>query len=93
MVKALRDSQDREALWWDVDEFLVGRKRYIETARNRACRTFGVVMDGKWYERGSMGWWGCVSDEKDEETWSVEFNSLVDNLPGDTVLTVVDCHI
>lgn len=40
-----------------------------------------------------MGWWGCVTDEKDEASWTREFAKLIDGLPGDACLSVVDCHI
>lgn len=75
------------------DDFLISRERYIENARNRAGSTFAVLMNGKWYERGEMGWWGCVGKEKDEETWVSMFSKLMDSLPDDTQLTLVDCHI
>jgi hypothetical protein len=45
------------------------------------------------YERGTMGWWGNVHNEKNEETWVSMFSKLIDDLPDDTLLTVVDCHI
>jgi hypothetical protein len=77
----------------DADQFLVSRERYVTSARNRAGTTFAVVKDGKWYERGKMGWWAYVSDEKDEETWVSMFAKLIDELPENTQLTVVDCHI
>jgi hypothetical protein len=54
---------------------------------------FAVLMDGKWYERGEMGWWGAVSDEKDKDAWKQEFQKLLGGLLGTTWLTVVDCHI
>lgn len=75
------------------DEFLVTREKYIQAARESAFVTFAVVKDGKWYERGSMGWWACVSNEKDAGTWTSMFSKLIDELPDDTQLTVVDCHI
>jgi hypothetical protein len=25
--------------------------------------TFAVVKDGRWYERGEMGWWDAVADK------------------------------
>lgn len=58
-----------------------------------ALTSFAVLKDGKWYERGSMGWWGIVSDEKDEETWEREFSTMLAGLPDDTCITIVDCHI
>lgn len=90
-VKAL--NANRETIWFETDHFDCTREQYIERARNRALRTFAVVKGGQWYERGSMGWWGCVSDEKDDETWGRQFNELLDSLPDNTLLTVVDCHI
>ena len=50
-------------------------------------------MDGQWYERGQMGWWGIVKNEKDADTWGKEFNLLIDSLPDDTLLSAYDCHI
>jgi len=40
-----------------------------------------------------MGWFGCVSGEKDRDGWDRDFNAMLDALPDDTWLTVVDCHI
>lgn len=54
---------------------------------------FALVKDGQWYERGTMGWFACVSDEKAADQWDAEVAALLDNLPADAWLTVVDCHI
>lgn len=55
--------------------------------------TFAVLMDGKWTERGDMGWWGVVSDEKDERAWAREYEALLRRLRPDQFIAVVDCHI
>ena len=55
--------------------------------------SFALVIDGKWYEKGKMGWWGLVSDKKEENEWEEEFRKLIDNLPNETLITIVDCHI
>lgn len=83
----------REARIWEVDEFAVTREEYTRAARLAAGQTFAVVKDGQWYERGEMGWFGCVRDEKDESRWREEFAGLIDGLPDDTLLSVYDCHI
>ena len=44
-----------------------GDTKEIYIDRYSKFSTFAVVINGKWYERGSMGWWGIVSDEKDEK--------------------------
>jgi hypothetical protein len=92
-VLALRNSKDRDAIWWEVDEFMVPRERFVRHWRNRALSTFAVVKDGVWYEKGRMGWWGMVANEKEQEVWDQQVAELIDGLPDNTLLTVVDCHI
>lgn len=69
------------------------QKAYADKAAREAFSTFAVLKDGEWYERGSMGWFGMASNEKDSDQWQREFNKLIDGLPDDTLLTMVDCHI
>lgn len=54
-----------------------------------------VTEEGDWIERGNMGWWGCVSNEKDLDIWETEFKNYIKSLdPEDNLLvTVVDFHI
>ena len=54
---------------------------------------FAVLKGGEWHEKGAMGWWGMVADKKEGEDWNVEFKRLLEGLPDDTPLTLVDCHI
>lgn len=92
-IKALKEG-DRDAFGWSLDDTLAGsRDAYVQAARNRACATFAVLHKGEWTERGRMGWWACVSDEMDEDKWYQMFNDMLDGLPDNTLLTVVDCHI
>jgi hypothetical protein len=89
------DLNAADILGWseDLERYRATREEFVATARASAIATFAVLKDGQWYERGSMGWWGMVRDEKDEATWAREFGALIDSLPDDTLLTVVDCHI
>jgi hypothetical protein len=54
-----------------------------------------VISDTKLTEdeRGEMGLFGCASNEKDRDQWDKEFSDLIDGLPPETWLAVVDCHI
>lgn len=63
------------------------------TARWTSIATFAVVKDGKWYERGEMGWWGITINEKSDDVWQKEFDELFKSLPDDTLLSLYDCHI
>lgn len=75
------------------DEFIISKETYLQNARNSAGLPFAIVKDSKWYERGKMGWFAFVGDEKDENEWNKEASKLIDELPDDTLLSVYDCHI
>ncbi len=91
------DEQVRDVGFFSEDlreEFCNGdREAYRIKVREHAFSTHAVLHEGKWHERGEMGWFGCVRDEKDKTTWQAEFNKLIESLASDTVITVVDCHI
>ncbi len=55
--------------------------------------TFAVLHNGQWYERGKMGWFGFVADEKDGGEWQEQWDQLVMSLPKTTKVSVYDCHI
>ena len=70
------------------------RAAFIEQAGNKAISTFAVLKDGKWYEKGEMGWWTIVTnDGMKEAEWYAQFAKLLDETPDDTWLSVYDCHI
>lgn len=80
-------------IWGGMEDFQRGRDEYIQRARNSALPSFALIKDGKWYEKGEMGWWGIVSDEKDQGEWTNRFTTLINDLPDDTLLSIFDCHI
>ena len=88
----IKDLQAAE-FHFDLEEFLVPRKEFENISYHSAITTYAILMNGTWYEKGQMGWWGMASNEKDQMTWSIEFSKLLDSLPDDTLLTIVDCHI
>lgn len=92
-IEAVKRTRDVVGFFGDVTEYNCTREAYCQRARNWATATFAVLKDDVWYERGSMGWWGCVADEKDGDAWAAEFSKLVDQLPPETLLSVYDCHI
>lgn len=81
----------RQSSFYDYESLLKSEEQYVEERVSRVINTFAIIKDGKWYERGQMGWWGVVSNEKDG--WDYEFKKLFDSLPDDTLLSVYDCHI
>ncbi|SCM71580.1 conserved hypothetical protein [uncultured Pleomorphomonas sp.] len=56
-----------------------------------ALSAFAVLKDGEWFEKGEMGWFACVSNEKPD--WAEQFDKLFAGLRSDQWITFVDCHI
>jgi len=74
-----------------IEEKLDGREVFLD--KHASISTFAVVKDGKWYEKGEMGWWKFVSNEKEPKDWNKEFKNLLDEIPDDTMLSIYDCQI
>lgn len=81
-------------IWGDFYEtFGHSRDEYVEKCKNRTMVPFAVVKDGKWYEKGEMGWFGCSSNEMSQDDWNKQFWDMINSLDPDTQITIVDCHI
>ncbi len=65
------------------------REDHVTTAVGLS--TFAVVKDGRWAERGQLGWWGSVADEKDD--WPTQLAVILETIRPDQWVTVVDYHI
>ncbi len=50
-----------------------------------------LTPSGEWIERGKMGWWGSVSDEKDEKAWKAVCKTVLEK-HADCIAVGVDCH-
>jgi len=88
----LSEEDKRSLRWAELDVLQISKDEYIENSKHELS-TFAVIKDGKWYQRGEMGWWACVSDEKEDSAWDKEFLKMLDEVDDETTLTVVDCHI
>ncbi len=96
--------QKRENLWKEAEGredairyFEYGIEKgttYEQHMKQAGCfTTFAVILpDGKWYEKGQMGWWACVSNEEAE--WGEKYKErFIDTAEPEWTLTIVDCHI
>lgn len=91
--KLLWQCKDDDGIRWSEDGVLVPRETFVKNARDSAIVPFAVLKDGNWMERGQMGWFGCVSNEGDRDEWNARVSQMIDELPDDTLITMVDCHI
>ncbi len=92
------EDEKNQVKWnWYKPEYYTERYKNKETYAK--CRSsfsmWAVVKDGEWYEKGNMGFW-AMSDETHDEAvdWEMNFyDRFIKDLPEDTLITVVDCHI
>lgn len=91
------DEENSVKFNWYKPEFYT--ERYKDKETYAKCRSsfsmWAVVKDGEWYEKGKMGMF-AMSDETHDEAldWELNFfDRFIKDLPEDTLITVVDCHI
>lgn len=90
-VQALKKAFDNPL--HGIDQYLTPRDQYIQQARDSATVLYAFVKDGQWVGQGQMGWFGVSHDDIDQGEWARKVNEMLDALPDDTPITVVDCHI
>ena len=86
---AVKDPQMAKFLY-DIDLETMDKEGFIE--KDTGFQLFAYVLDGKWVEKGKMGWWAMVANEQGQE-WYDNLNTMLDNLDSRMYLTIVDCHI
>lgn len=80
--------------WFDDDDVAETLKPdWPQKHAANALTPFAFVLDGVWYERGRMGWFGSVSGEQSREEWSKQFWDAWHKVADDALVTAVDCHI
>lgn len=91
--KVTSEHDDLFGIFASIEDYLCDEETYVSRAMNSAVSTYAVIKDGKWYEKGKMGWFGMGSNEMSEDEWNAEFWKIIQSTPDDALLTLVDCHI
>jgi hypothetical protein len=95
--KALHDLGIAEIGPWGFDGAYVPEQEpfpLLWAERAPPLSTFAFLgADGVWRERGEMGWWAMVSNEKPAADWEAEYEAAIDAAPKDHWVWIVDCHI
>lgn len=79
-----------------MEDYQAGRDLYIEreTLVRPAFIGFGAVGPEGWIERGRMGWFAASDDTTESSiVYGRTLNALIDALPDDAWITMLDCHI
>lgn len=94
-VKALRTA-DLLPLFGSLHEvFKVGsggREALVRERRDGVLMTHSLLTDEGWMEHGRMGMFGMSNDTMSRAEWMERFNSIIDGLPDDAWLVLVDAH-
>lgn len=71
-----------------------GREAYVANSRMEVGAPYAFLMDGVWYSAGTCHWSasGPVTTSS-QAGWAQGYYDMLDTLPGNTRLTLVDCHI
>ncbi|MFC1535761.1 hypothetical protein ACFL4H_00175 [Candidatus Neomarinimicrobiota bacterium] len=94
-LKAALPDTDRDLRWTDLEDYQCTKEEYLKGVADRTISTFAVLRNGEWLEKGRMGWWGMHdATDEDAKEWNKSFyDTFIKDLPDDTLLTIVDCHI
>ena len=69
------------------------RELLTEVDWDKTDTPFCFVNDnGEWIERGQMGWFAMVANEKKKETWEEEFKSYVQSLLNDEEASEIEVY-
>jgi hypothetical protein len=52
-----------------------------------------ITPDVEWKEKGEMGWWAIVHNEKPGDDWRSQVREDIERYANDCIAVVVDCHI
>ena len=80
-------------LFASIDDYQMSEEEYVKKKGDESFVPFAVVKDGEWHERGEMGWWAMVANEKEPTEWNEIVRKLLDETGDDEMITFVDCHI
>lgn len=97
-IVQLMKSEFEELLGWGAnlwEEFgEMGRETYVNRKTNRACICYAALYQGEWIAPGRMGWFGMSDDdESSQREYEARMSELLDELDGETMITVLDLHI
>ena len=79
--------------WEDLKQIMLPFDVYLKRYQVHAQTFAFVTEEGKWIERGNMGWWGIVHEEDNSGDYDKEWWNFVESLEPDQRVYNVDCHI
>lgn len=101
--RAIYRNQEQYKIWnelqlgWDTNEEIIlnqDRNVYESNIKKQALCGYAMIYKGEWIAKGDMGWWGISSETDQSKLQYYDIaNKIIENLPDDEIITIVDCHI
>lgn len=79
--------------FFDESLLMVPADKIRRVLAGRAWQPLAWLKDGKWDERGRMGWFGIVSEPCDYDEWDLHCREIWDSIDDNAMITLVDCHV
>jgi hypothetical protein len=76
----------------DIAGWQVDRVAFLHNHAFEGLTWAFVDLEGRWHEKGEMGWWGMSSNEQ-PVSYGQAWWEFVNNLSPDVWVAVCDCHI
>jgi hypothetical protein len=74
-------------------DYWQGESKLMYMERKELFMTHAYILNGRWHERGKVGWWGDTSEEMDRDKWIAKYKKMLTQVKPNTVLHTLDCHI
>lgn len=83
-----------ESIFIDPMQFVgIEKESYVETCNlQNLYPFFAVLNNGVWHERGGLLWLSLSGTQHSDYDWYRFVQKQVQEAPGETLLTVIDCH-
>jgi hypothetical protein len=87
------DSEDGGFNFQENHESFENNVASVDDVIEKRVIPFAIITpDKKWHERGSMGWWGIVAEEKEKKDWKEEVIDILMKYKGHMAVGC-DLHI
>lgn len=87
------EGQKLMGYFFTLDDYQCTEEEYGKRAYDNAIVPYAMVVDGVWYQKGKMGWWGMSSGEMKQGEWNEIVNEKIAEAEDDTLISLLDCHI
>jgi hypothetical protein len=78
--------------YYTPDRFLVSKDEYIDLVCCGYLSPFSIVINGAWQECEDQSWWESKKIKGEFLEWIATYEKILNSLPGDTMLSIYDCH-